>query len=212
MSDEQNQAETWNQQANPQTSNGSFAQEPPHEGGAAEVIEVVKVESELEQRLSQAETQMNEYKDQWLRSVADFKNYKRRAESERDELKRNANAGLLLKLFPILDDIERAAENVPAEVAATPWWEGMRMITQKLLVLLETEGVTPIAAEGQEFDPNLHHAVTYEEARGQENSVLEVLQKGYMLRDRVLRPAMVKVGNDPGPSGPSGASEASGAA
>jgi molecular chaperone GrpE len=216
MSNEPNQAETQNQQTTPPASNGSFGQDAAPERGTAEVIDVVQdvaqVESDLAQRLVQAEAQLvqaqsqiTEYKDQWLRSVADFKNYKRRAETDRDELKRSANAGLLLKLLPILDDLERAGENIPAEIAATPWWEGMRMITQKLLVLLETEGVTPIVAEGEDFDPNLHHAVTYEEARGKENKVVEVLQKGYLLRDRVLRPAMVKVGNDPGTSGADGA-------
>jgi molecular chaperone GrpE len=146
------------------------------------------------QQPSQAEAQAEEYKDQWLRAVADFKNYKRRAEMERDELKRNANANLILKLLPILDDFELAIGNVPPEVAETPWWEGTTMITQKFRMLLESEGVTPIEAVGHEFDPNLHHAVSYEEIDGQNDKVIEELQKGYKLRDRVLRPAMVKVG------------------
>lgn len=148
----------------------------------------------LDQRVAQAEAQAAEYKDQWLRVMADLKNYKRRAEAERDELRRNASSGVLLKLLPILDDIERAMDNVPPEVAESPWWEGMTMIAQKFQTMLESEGVQAIEAVGNEFDPNVHHAVTYEEAEGQDGKVVAALQKGYMLRDRVLRPAMVKVG------------------
>lgn len=148
----------------------------------------------LEQRLAQAEAQAQDFKDQWLRAVADYKNYKRRADNEREEIKRNANAGLLLKLLPIVDDLERSLANVPDEVAQTPWWEGTCMIVQKMQTLLESEGVQPIEAVGQEFDPNLHHAIMYEEVEGQDGNVVEELQKGYKIHDRVLRPTMVKVG------------------
>lgn len=142
----------------------------------------------------QPQAQATDYKDQWLRAVADFKNYKRRAEAEREDLKRNASAGLILKLLPILDDLELALNNVPDEVAQTSWWEGTRMIAQKFSLLLESEGVVPIEAVGQEFDPNLHHAVTFEENAEQADKVVAELQKGYKMHDRVLRPAMVKVG------------------
>lgn len=153
-------------------------------------------QARVDQRIAQLEAQASEYKDQWLRAVADFKNYKRRAEAERDELKRSANAGLLLKLFPVLDDIERAIDNVPPEIVGISWWSGITMIAQKFRVLIESEGVSAILSVGEDFDPNLHHAVTYEEAAGQEGKVIEELQKGYKLRDRVLRPSMVKVGRE----------------
>ncbi len=151
-------------------------------------------EAELQQRLEQAEAQAAEYKDQWLRAAADYKNYKRRTEQERSELIRNASAGLILKILPVLDDFERAMASVPPDVAATSWWDGMQLIDQKLRAILESEGVRPIEALGQEFDPNCHHAVIYEEAEGQENKVIAELQKGYTVHDRVLRPTMVKVG------------------
>ncbi len=148
----------------------------------------------LRQRLAEAEKQAAEYKDQWLRAVADFKNLKRRTDGERAELVRGASVGLLMKLLPIIDDFERAVENIPTEIAETPWWGGTQLIHNKLRMLLESEGVTPLDVVGQEFDPNFHDAVMYEDAEGQEGKVIAELQRGYRLNDRVLRPATVKVG------------------
>lgn len=155
---------------------------------SAEVI------NDLQMRLARAEAQAADYKEQWMRSAADFKNYKRRADTERAELIRSASSGLVLKLLPVLDDFERAVASVPADIVQTPWWGGMQLIEQKLRTLLESEGVKPIEALGKDFDPNFHDAVMYEESAGQENKVVAELQKGYTQRDRVLRPTMVKVG------------------
>ncbi|MFQ3662527.1 MAG: nucleotide exchange factor GrpE, partial [Chloroflexaceae bacterium] len=143
---------------------------------------------ELQTRLAEAEAQAAEYKDQWLRAAADYKNFKRRVEIERAELIRSASSALLLKLLPVMDDFERAIANIPPEIAETPWWGGTQLIAQKLRTILESEGVKPIEALGQDFDPNLHEAVLYEEAEGQEGKVIAELQKGYRLGDRVLRP------------------------
>lgn len=162
------------------------------EPGSATVIDTDVVT--LQQRLEEAEARAAEYKDQWLRAAADYKNYKRRTEQERSELIRNASSGLILKILPVLDDFERAMASVPPDVASTSWWAGMQLIDQKLRTILESEGVRPIEALGQDFDPNCHHAVVYEEAEGQENKVIAELQKGYTVHDRVLRPTMVKVG------------------
>ena len=145
----------------------------------AVVGEVVSDElAELQARLATANQQAAEYKDQWLRAVADFKNLKRRTDSERAELMKGASVGLLMKVLPIVDDFERAVENIPS----------------KLRMLLESEGVTAMDVLGQDFDPNFHDAVMYEDAAGQDGKVIAELQKGYMLRERVLRPATVKVG------------------
>jgi molecular chaperone GrpE len=150
--------------------------------------------ADLRRRLEEAEAQVAEHKDQWLRSVAEFKNYKRRTETERADMIKKAGSGVLLKLLPIVDDFERAADSVPEEIANHSWWSGTQLIGQKLRTLLESEGVTPIESVGEEFDPNVHEAVMYEEAEGQDNKVTAELQKGYRLHERVLRPAMVKVG------------------
>jgi molecular chaperone GrpE len=150
---------------------------------------------ELKARIAQLEKEAAEYKDQWLRAAADYKNFKRRTDQERADLIRGASAGLVLKLLPVLDDLERAISSVTPEVANSPWYGGFKLIPQKLQTVLESEGVAPIQAVGQDFDPNFHDAVIYEAAgAGQENKVVAELQKGYMLRDRVLRPTMVKVG------------------
>jgi molecular chaperone GrpE len=93
-----------------------------------------------------------------------------------------------------MDDFERAAASIPPEIAEHPWWAGTQLIEQKLRTILESEGVTPIEALGQDFDPNLHEAVLYEETEGQEGKVVGELQKGYKIHERVLRPTMVKVG------------------
>jgi len=153
--------------------------------------------AQLQARIAQLEKEVAEYKDNWLRAAADFKNFKRRTDQERADLIRGASAGLLLKLLPVVDDIERALNSVTPDVASTPWYGGFKLIPQKLQTVLESEGVTRIAALGEDFDPNIHEAVIYEAAgEGQEGKVIAELQKGYKLRDRVLRPTMVKVGQE----------------
>jgi molecular chaperone GrpE len=148
----------------------------------------------LEAKLAQAEAQAAEYKDQWLRATADYKNFKRRTEIERAELIRSASADLLFKLLPVLDDFDMALASIPAEVAETPWWGGTQLIAQKLRTIVEGQGLKPIEAVGADFDPNLHDAIAYEDAPGQDGKIIEELRKGYKLHDRVLRPSMVKVG------------------
>ena len=150
---------------------------------------------ELRARVAQLERESADYKDQWLRAAADYKNFKRRTDSERVDLIRGASAGLLLKLLPVMDDLTRAVNSVTPDVEGTAWYGGFKLIPQKLHTVLESEGVVPIEAVGQDFDPNFHEAVIYEAAGdGQDGKVVAELQKGYKLRDRVLRPTMVKVG------------------
>jgi molecular chaperone GrpE len=151
---------------------------------------------ELYTRLEQLEAQSAEYKDQWLRSVAEFKNFKRRVDTERTELQRSAGASILLKLLPVVDDFERAVAAIPAEIAESSWWGGTQLIANKLRLLLDSEGVKPIEALDQPFDPNLHEAVQYEDAPGKDGIVTAEFQRGYRLHDRVIRPSMVKVGKD----------------
>ena len=151
--------------------------------------------NELEQRIAALELEAEEHKNNWLRSVADFKNYKRRTESEREELIRNASAGLIMKMLPVVDDLQRAMEHVPEEIGNHQWMGGVKMVQRKLETILEGQGLQPIAALGEEFDPNFHEAVMFEEGDEQQaNKVVQELQRGYKLGERVLRPTMVKVG------------------
>lgn len=128
----------------------------------------------------------------WQRAQADFLNLKRRTEQERGEASKFANAMLMLNLLPVLDDLERALDNVSTKLAGLTWVDGIVLIYRKLLATLETHGLARIEAVGQDFDPNLHEAILFGE--GEEGKVLEELQKGYKLHDRVIRPAMVRVG------------------
>ena len=151
-------------------------------------------QDDFEQRIASLEQELEEQKNNFLRSMADFKNYKRRTEQEREELTRNANAGLLLKLLPIVDDMERAMAHAPDVVTQHSWFEGVKQVQRKIQLLLESEGVSPIATVGEEFDPHVHEAVMYEEdGDADSNTVVEEFQRGYKIGERVLRPAMVKV-------------------
>jgi molecular chaperone GrpE len=171
--------------------NGVQEQEIPADTNGAAPTDL----AELQARLAQLEKESQDFRDKWLRATADYKNFKRRTDQERADLIRGASAGLLLKLLPVVDDFERASASAPEAITSSAWFEGFKLISQKLATILESEGVSPIAALGQDFDPNQHEAVIYEDAgAGEDGKVVAELQKGYKLRDRVLRPTMVKVG------------------
>jgi len=129
----------------------------------------------------------------WQRAQADFINYKRRSEQEREELAQFANSVVMLSLLPILDDFERAFVSIPPRLDKMSWVDGIKLIERKLWASLEAQGLSPIKALGEPFDPNYHEAVRQDE--GKEGIVIEELQKGYKLHDRVIRPTMVVVGN-----------------
>jgi molecular chaperone GrpE len=150
--------------------------------------------AELREKLAQAEAQSAEYLDNWRRAVADLSNARKRMQREQDEMRRSAAARVLEKLIPVIDDVDRAFANVPADQADSEWVSGFRLIQRKLHALLESEGVKPILAVGEQFDPKLHYAVTHEDADGmQEGQIIAEVAKGYKLDDKVLRPSMVRV-------------------
>jgi molecular chaperone GrpE len=149
----------------------------------------------LQERIATLEKEAADAKDMALRATADYRNLRRRYDTERVELVARASAGVLLKLLPVVDDHARAMESVTPEVADSMWYGGFKLIPHKLQQLLDSEGVTVIDAVGQAFDPNLHEAIAYEACAPElDGKVVAELQKGYMLRDKVLRPAIVKVG------------------
>lgn len=149
----------------------------------------------LEAELAAARSQADEYLDQWRRAAAEFQNYRRRQERERQELSRTANAQLMTRLLPVLDDLKRAAQHVPEALREDEWVSGVLMIERKLWSVLEQAGVQPIeAGPGTAFDPNLHDALLAEPSETiAEGDIVAELEPGYMLGDRVLRPAKVKV-------------------
>lgn len=166
---------------------------PTGEPGAAPDSTVGAPEIPLTVRLEEAEARAAEYLDGLQRERAAFQNYRKRTERERGEQSRLVVGNLLLKLLPTLDDFYRAMEAVPAG-ARDEWFEGVMLIQRKLERFLEDEGVTEIPALGQPFDPQLHEAVGVDpDATAESGTITEVVQRGYRLGDRVLRPALVRV-------------------
>ena len=148
------------------------------------------------QQLAQAQAQAAEYLDNWRRSVADLSNARKRMQREQAELQPSATARCWRSCCRF-DDVDRAFTAVPAEQAESEWVNGFRLIQRKLQALLESEGVTTIRPQGQQFDPALHYAVSHEEADGLRGWRYDRRgAKGYKLDDKVLRPAMVRVAKE----------------
>jgi molecular chaperone GrpE len=165
-------------------------EEQPEEEPTQEAIEDIE---SLKQALAEEKEKAEANLAGWQRAQADYVNYKRRSEQEKEEISQFANAILVLNLLPILDDWERALASVPDDQADLSWIEGIRLIERKLRGVLEAQGLSPIEAVGQPFDPNLHEAAM--QGKGEEGIVVEELQKGYKFHDRVIRPSKVVVGN-----------------
>jgi molecular chaperone GrpE len=167
------------------------------DAGEQSAQETAEEKDELETlraELEQARAQAAEYLDGWQRARAEFANYKKRMDAEREQLRRTSNETLLLKLLPVVDDFERAFESLPDDETEASWAEGFTIILRKLQTVLESERVTPIEAEGQPFDPQWHEAVMQEETTDHPDGyVIEEMQRGYRLGERVLRPSRVKV-------------------
>ncbi len=158
--------------------------------GASLTEELEQLAGELqitEQRAAEAEAG-------WQRARADFANLKRRSEEERAELAGMASDRLLIRVLGLADDFDLAVEHVPEEVKGTPWVDGISAIDRKLRALLEAEGIEAMEGEGQPFDPQAQQAISYEDTVDvPDGTVIKVLQRGYSIRDRVLRPALVAV-------------------
>lgn len=197
MTDQQNQTETTGNQATapPEaqeaTPNGAAG---TAEAGGAPAGDLAAITAERD-----------EYLDRLQRSVAEFANYRRRTEQERAQVRELANRALLTQLLPVVDDFARALAAIPEEQRETPWVQGINLIERKLWNILERQGVTPIEALGQPFNPAEHEAIASEPGTAN-TTVVDVYQPGYRLGEGLLRPAMVKVG------GPQGASTQEGQA
>ena len=151
-----------------------------------------------EDRLAALEAERDEAIDRWKRAAADLDNFRKRAARERDEYVTFANERLVEELLPILDDLERALAAVGEHEEATVE-EGVRLVHRSLASLLQRNGVEEISTEGQ-FDPHVHEALLSQPSEAEEGAVIDVVQKGYTLGDRVVRPARVviaaPIGND----------------
>jgi len=168
-------------------------QEPEKEQTADAEVEVDEGDiGSLKQALAETKEKAENYLTNWQRAQADFINYKRRSEQEKEEYSKFINSALVLSLLPVLDDLERAFESIPPNLAKRSWVEGIRLIERKLRSNLEAQGLSPIEALGKPFDPNFHEAAMY--GQGEEGTVVAELQKGYMFHNRILRPSRVVIG------------------
>jgi molecular chaperone GrpE len=158
------------------------------EPGAANVTDLAADGVDLESALAERDR----YLDQLQRTAADYANYRRRTEQEREQQRLAGNERLLRDFIPVLDDLQRGLSALPPGEQESPLAEGMRRIEQKFLAALSRNGVSPLDALGQPFDPAVHEAV---EADPGGDTVVAVYAPGYRLGESVLRPAMVKVGH-----------------
>ena len=168
-------------------------QQPDDSSGASAAPDDIE---SLRTRLAQEQEKAQSYHASWQRAAADYQNFKRRVEEERSEVGRLANAALVINLLPLIDDLERALRTVDTKLAGLTWIDGIWLIYRKFQAVLENAGVKEIEADGRPFDPKVHEAIS--EAPGEEGKVVSVVQKGYLLGDRVVRPAMVVVGRGGG--------------
>ena len=160
----------------------------PAEAPTLEEIGQLKIE--LEKSLQQA----SEYLDGWQRSHAEFVNYKKRVERDQAQVQQVVAGNIIKRYLEILDDLDRALKNRPQSGEGASWAAGIELIYRKFFSVLEAEGVKVMEAEGKTFDPNLHEAIAQADIPGYESGqIVEVIHKGYMIGERVLRPALVRV-------------------
>jgi molecular chaperone GrpE len=167
----------------------------PHDAGDGEPREPAT--ASLEAKVAELESALAEAKDRHLRLAADFDNFKKRVRQEQLETIQHASADLIARVLPVLDDLHNVLEHKPDGVDES-WVKGLELSVRKLEDALGTHGLQPIDAVGAPFDPKLHEAVGHEESREHpEDTVVAELRRGYRVRDRVVRPALVKVARRP---------------
>ncbi len=165
------------------------------ESAATEEEKPTTEASDLQAELDAARAQMQEYLDGWQRERAAFANYRRRVEEQQEQTRRDITASIAKRYLEVLDDLELALKNKPTEGEGAAWAEGIELIYRKMLAILEAEGIRPIeAGPGTPFDPRFHEAISHEEHDEHDSEeIIEVLRRGYMIGDQVLRPALVRV-------------------
>jgi molecular chaperone GrpE len=149
---------------------------------------------QLQQELEKAQNQTREYFEGWQRERADFSNYKRRIERDQQMLSQSLKSDVIKKYLTVVDDLERALKTRPTDGPAAAWSNGIELIYRKLSSMLEAEGVNRMPAESEEFNPSRHEAISYEESPDHSaGQIIEVVQQGYTLGERIIRPALVRV-------------------
>jgi len=184
--------ETAETDSNAATEAGGEAGEPGAGGRSAQAAPA-PLPADLPAAYQKAMAEKNELYDRLLRKQAELENFRKRAQREKEDFFQHASADLIRGLLPVLDGFERALRQRDPNVPAG-FYQGMELIYQELLNVLSRAGATPIETQGKLFDPHLHQAVeTVESHRHRDQEIVEELQRGYKLKNRLLRPAIVKV-------------------
>jgi molecular chaperone GrpE len=173
--------------------------DPDHAERGSETVRAPEATAVLlmEGKIAELESAVAEAKDRYLRTAADFDNFKKRARQQQLETIQHASADLIARLLPALDDLHKALDHKPRGVDES-WVKGLELSVRKLEEALSAHGLEPIHAVGVPFDPKLHEAIGYEESTEHpEDTVTSELRRGYRIRDRVVRPALVKVARPP---------------
>ncbi|HAF47790.1 MAG TPA: nucleotide exchange factor GrpE [Anaerolineaceae bacterium] len=149
----------------------------------------------LEKEIENLQEQIEENKDGWLRTRADFDNYKKRVQRDAARSYQDSMTSIVKVFLSAVDDLERALKNEPQGKDLDSWVNGIELIHQKLITQMKNLGVEPLEVNpGDEFDPNIHEAITQEEHEEfKEGQIIDVVQQGYRISDRIIRPAMVRV-------------------
>lgn len=200
--DEQNEANEYNsnketmndadEEANDEEKDGETDEQDAEQQTDLEAEETIDAQA-LQEENDTLKAQLDVLKDRLLRLQAEFDNYRKRTEKERLEAKKYEAEALASELLPVLDNFERALKTEVDE-SSKGFYDGVKMVYEQLLEALKTQGVEQMDVLNKPFDPNLHHAVMQDENDSVESNIItEEFQKGYMIKDKVLRPAMVKV-------------------
>ena len=175
-------------------------EEAKTESGKAESTDEETVAVPLKDYASQLEEladlrqKVDDFSDGWQRERAEFSNYRKRIERDREIQKQDSKIAVIKKYLAVSDDLERALKAVPQDSSQASWFEGMKLIDQKLKNILDGEGIAPIPAENTTFNPELHEAISHEDNPDFESEqIIEVVQQGYTIGERVIRPALVRV-------------------
>jgi molecular chaperone GrpE len=159
-------------------------------------VEVLPAEDvdALRKETEESRAKCAEYFEGWQRERADFSNYRRRIERDQALTYQNLQGSIIKKFLPVLDDLYRALKNRPDTADGATWANGIELIYRKLQTILESEGIHRMPAEQELFDPTRHEAISMEPSpKHQSGEIIEVIQDGYLIGDRVLRPALVRV-------------------
>lgn len=199
MEKENKEQELKDQNQQPDTNSAAQAEQPQAEQSQEEAQPQAEAEAAqqptAEETIAALEQQIADWKDKYLRQAAEFDNYRKRVVKEKSELILNGGQKVMQAILPIIDDFERASANMDKMEDVSAAKEGVQLIIDKFLKLLASEGLKPIDAVGQPFDVDFHEAVAMVPAQqdDQKGKVIDCIQTGYMLNDKVIRHSKVAV-------------------